>query len=278
MTDFITALVGTYTGSGLSSVQTVCTVYVIYAYCLYNRRKLWHVLIVHGIAGLLGTFIENCFIAKKLSDPFENWALLLGINEINWILHESTTVLYSLLKLELIVFSNLYKKVLRGVMFVLFLAFAGCRINIGINRVRDNTTMNFAIAQAHSYAFLVWGISDIILFSLLIANTINQLKVNATKKTITVLFKSSLPRFLFLIANTFVIVVLGQFQTLDEAQGNLNSLVWTFKGSYPLVLLFDVITTRDMIVNRSEVNDSKSNGRTSHEVKSLVAKKDELKG
>ncbi|KAJ3313232.1 hypothetical protein HDV04_002216 [Boothiomyces sp. JEL0838] len=167
----------------------------------------------------------------------------------------------------------MYKKVLRGVMLLLFLAFAGCRINIGINRVQDNTTMNFAIAQAHSYAFLVWGVSDIILFSLLIANTIDQLKVNATKKTIKVLFRSSLPRFLFLIANTFVIVVLGQLQSLDEGQQNLNALVWTFKGSYPLVLLFDVITTRDMIVNRSEVTDSKSNGKTSHEVKSIEMKK-----
>ncbi|KAJ3275842.1 hypothetical protein HDV01_006708 [Terramyces sp. JEL0728] len=270
MTDYITALVNTYSGSGLSSVQTICTMYVIYAFCLYTKKTLWYVLIVHGITGFLGTFIENCFIAKKVSDPNENWAVLLGMNEINWILHESTTVLFSLLKLELIVFSRFYRKILRGVMLVCFVAFASCRINIGVDRVRDNTTMNFAIAQAHSYAFLVWGISDLILFSLLIANTISQLKSNGSSRIVEVLFKSSLPRFLFLISNTFVIVVLGQYPTLCESLQNLNNLVWMFKGSYPLVLLFDVITTRNMIVNRVEAEIIKSSGITSNFAKSAA--------
>ncbi|KAJ3258150.1 hypothetical protein HK103_003968 [Boothiomyces macroporosus] len=262
MPDFITALVGVYTGSGLSSVQTVCTFYVIYAYCLYTRKPLWHVLIVHGITGMLGTFIENCFIAKTISNPGENWGMLLGINEINWILHESTTVLYSLLKLETIVSNRAQKLAIRGVMGACFVAFAACRINIGYHRVQDDTTMDPVIARAHSYAFIVWGTADLILFALLIANTINQCLVNATKGMILVLFSSSVPRFLFLIINTFIIVVLGQLTTMDEGQSNLNSLVWTFKGSYPLVLLFDLITTRDMLIQKAESKQTNSDKKS----------------
>ncbi|KAJ3258149.1 hypothetical protein HK103_003967 [Boothiomyces macroporosus] len=263
MTDFITALVNTYTGSGLSSVQTVCTFYIIYAYCLYTRKPLWHVLIVHAVTGMLGTFIENSFIAKTVSNPTENWAILLGLNEVNWILHESGTVLYSLLKLEVIVSHSKYKQVLRIIMMICFVAFAICRVNIGYHRVKDDTTMNPEIAKAHSYAFLVWGIADLILFGLLIANTLNQLKVNANRGLITVLFKSSVPRFMFIIANTFVIVILGQMTTLNEGQANLNNLVWVFKGSYPLVLLFDLITTRDMLIQKAESMDTRTTEKKS---------------
>ncbi|KAJ3317017.1 hypothetical protein HDV06_002207 [Boothiomyces sp. JEL0866] len=252
MPSFITALVGVYTGSGLSSVQTVCAFYVIYAYCIYTKKSLWHVLIVHGITGLLGTLVENSFIAKTISNPEENWGLLLGLNEINWILHESTTVLYSMLKLETIVTNSRHKLYLRIFMTMCFVAFAACRMNIGYHRVQDDTTGNFVIAKAHSYAFIVWGTADLVLFGLLIANTLKQMKANASKGFILVLFKSSIPRFLFLIMNTFIIVVLGQLATLNEGQANLNSLVWTFKGSYPLVLLFDVITTRDMLIQSVE--------------------------
>ncbi|KAJ3275840.1 hypothetical protein HDV01_006706 [Terramyces sp. JEL0728] len=262
MPDFITALVGVYTGSGLSSVQTVCAFYVIYAYCLYTRKPLWHVLIVHGVCGLLGTFIENCFIAKTISNPGENWGILLGINEINWILHESTTVLYSMLKLETIVTNNIQKLVLRVFMVACFVAFSACRINIGYHRVKDDTTMNLEIAKAHSYAFIVWGTSDLVLFVLLIFNTINQCRINAAKGMILTLFSSSVPRFLFLIINTFIIVVLGQLTTMDEGQSNLNSLVWTFKGSYPLVLLFDLITTRDMLIQKIESKQSGSDKKS----------------
>ena len=119
MPDFFTSLVNVYTTSGLSSVQTVCTFYIIYAYMLYTRKTLWHVLIVHAVSGMLGTFIENTFIAKQMSSPHESWAFLLGLNEINWILHESMTVLYSLLKLETIVIASTQKKILRMIMWAI---------------------------------------------------------------------------------------------------------------------------------------------------------------
>ncbi|KAJ3317016.1 hypothetical protein HDV06_002206, partial [Boothiomyces sp. JEL0866] len=128
----------------------------------------------------------------------------------------------------------------------------------------DDTTGDFVIAQAHSYAFIVWGTADLILFGLLIANTINQCKVNATKGMIMVLFTSSVPRFLFLIINTFIIVVLGQISSLNEGQANLNSLVWTFKGSYPLVLLFDLITTRDMLIQKAESKQTTSDKKSTN--------------
>lgn len=56
-----------------------------------NRNALWMILLAHAFTGFFGSLLENIFLAKKVSNPTENWAILLGLNEINWIIFEAST-------------------------------------------------------------------------------------------------------------------------------------------------------------------------------------------
>jgi hypothetical protein len=67
---------------------------IFYAYIARpgaSKTPLWNVLLLHAFTGFFGSLIENVFIAKSISNPSENWSILLGLNEANWIFHESTT-------------------------------------------------------------------------------------------------------------------------------------------------------------------------------------------
>lgn len=219
---------------------------------------------MHGITGMLGVFVENFFIAKAISSPDENWGLLLGFNEINWVLHDSSTVYYLLVKLEVNVSLEFMKKVLRGVMAMLFVVFAIFRIIIGIDRVRFNTTYNAQIARDHSYAFIIWGVADVIIFSLM-WNTLVQLKNSqgAYKALIAVVFKSSVPGISILVVNTLLIVILGQIRHPDQTAEDFNSLAWIIKGTYPIILLLDLQSTKNMLVQEAETARRKSTFQTS---------------
>ncbi|KAJ3345818.1 hypothetical protein HDU91_007226 [Kappamyces sp. JEL0680] len=235
--DFPTALLSTYSGSGLVWSQVVGTatetnpgcVLIAYSYCLQPQflrsRPLWKVLLTHAITGFLGSFCENIFLAKQISDPNENWAVLLGLNELNWIIFESSTVAYSILKLDIIILDPRHVLWLHRVMFVLFLGFAAFRIDIGVLRYRFNTTMNEDIAQAHAHAFVWWGVADLIVLVLLMHYTLDYVKM------------------------AILIVIVGQLTASSQAVTNLNTWVWTVKGVYPIVLLFDMQTTKTVLAS-----------------------------
>ncbi|KAI8898792.1 hypothetical protein BC833DRAFT_588389 [Globomyces pollinis-pini] len=153
----------------------------------------------------------------------------------------------------------MHKKVLNGILVTCLVIFALLRLNIGYLRFRDNTTMNPSIATAHSYAFLIWGFADLVIFVLLIQNTIS-LGSQSVDGLLGTLFKSSIPRITILVLNTFLIVVLGQLSTpLSVGMNNLNSLAWAIKGTYPIILMFDMHTTKDMLLMTQE---KLSNGLT----------------
>ncbi|KAI8892671.1 hypothetical protein BC833DRAFT_610986 [Globomyces pollinis-pini] len=260
VTDFGTLFLESYTKSGLAWVQTIGCLFIIYGYFVSNKKFLWKVLLAHGISGLLGLIIENFFIAKQQSNKAENWAFLLLINEVNWIIHEASTVLYSSVKLSAIVTNNMHKKILNGILISSLVIFALLRLNIGYLRFRDNVTMNPSIATAHSYAFLIWGFADLIIFALLVQNTIN-LGSQAIDGLLGTLLKSSIPRITILVLNTFLIVILGQLPApLSVGMNNLNSLAWSIKGTYPIILMFDMHTTKDMLLmTQTRLNSSMEN-------------------
>jgi hypothetical protein len=267
-TDFSTLLLQTYTKSGLAWVQTVGCIWCIWGYFTNSKKQLWNILFAHAFTGLVGIFLENVFIAKQACCSNENWSFLLGINEINWIVHESTTVLFSLFKLETIFTSDVVKKALRAFMMALLVAFTIFRGMIGYFRVKDNTTMNAAIAQSHSWAFIFWGIADMVIFGLLIQNTVFHMKHStaAMFSLIGTLFKSYIPRIFILVVNTLAIVILGQFTTMSTFQSNLNQLAWAIKGTYPLILLIDLQTTRNILMMKSSSDSPSTFVKSEHRV------------
>ncbi|KAI8898791.1 hypothetical protein BC833DRAFT_588386 [Globomyces pollinis-pini] len=142
------------------------------------------------------------------------------------------------------------KKALHMVLGVCLIIFALLRFNIGRVRFTDNTLNNVAIGKAHSYAFLIWGLTDLIVFGLLIQNTVS-IGSQAVDGILKTLFKSSIPRIMILVINTFIIVILGQiipYNPSGVSLNNLNNLAWAIKGTYPIILLFDMHTTKDMLM------------------------------
>jgi hypothetical protein len=244
---FNTALLQTYTTAGLPSLtwgQSVACVLILYAYMISNKKLNWNILLLHAISGFFGTMIEgtmieNTFIAKGMCCPTENWAILLGLNEICWIVHESTTVIYSLVKLETVIINQKIKLGLRAIMGLLFIGFCVFRIQIGVLRVANNTTGNKAIGVAHANAFIFWGLADLIIFGLLVWNAQAEISKYENSQTATlfmVLMQSSVPKLMIIVGNTFLIVIVGNLQG-DQPQSvsDLNTFIWSVKGAYPVL-------------------------------------------
>jgi hypothetical protein len=235
---FETAWLQTYAGSGLAWVQSCSCVLIMYAYVISNKKFNWKILLAHGVSGFCGTMIENTFIAKKVCCSAENWAILLGLNEICWIVHEASTVIYSQIKLETVIMNKKVKLALRGVMGLLFIGFVIFRIQIGVLRVQYNTTGNALIGEAHSNAFIFWGLADLIIFGLLIYNAhieITKHENSQSASLFLVLTQSSVPKLFVIVLNTILIVIVGQIRgTPSQGISDLNTLIWSVKGTYPV--------------------------------------------
>jgi multisubunit Na+/H+ antiporter MnhG subunit len=240
-----------YTKNSFAWIQTVGSIWIIYAYVLSNKKKLWQCLLLHAFCGFIAIAIENYYNARKACCVDENWRFLLGFNELFWSLNEVTAVLYSLLKMEAIIVTNSgIKKFINYLMAILLTAFILCRGYVGFLRVRDNTTYNPEIQRALSVAFSFWLIADLIIFLFLIAYTIrNWFKVNGNLRGVVgSLFTTSLARMLIITANTLAMVVLGQIQDKSLLVTDLYDLTWSIKGTYSIILLFDLQATKNSVM------------------------------
>ncbi|KAI8821724.1 uncharacterized protein EV422DRAFT_429647 [Fimicolochytrium jonesii] len=240
--------------TGMNWVQLVGCTMVMYGYLISNRRGLWTIVLAHGAAGFLGTIMESAFIANDKCEGATRVGLILGFNELNWITNEIATVYYSLCKIEVIITQDTYRRYLRYFMGVLALIFTGFRMNIGILRVRDNVTGNPAISEAHSWAFIIWGIADLLIFFMLVGKTYmdihdakQQQNIRGAGDLIMTLMKSSLLRLIIICANTLAIVVVGQIKNPTPTLAGFNQFLWMIKGTYPIILLFDILTTQAII-------------------------------
>lgn len=237
-------------------VQLVGCFYIFYQFALSDKRYAWKVLLAHALSGFCGSIIETCYAANTTCNTGINVAWLLGINEINWIIHEASTVLYSFLKFIPAIRTNQGKNILKGLMAVLFVIFAALRINIGVLRSSKNKLGDAEIDLAHAWAFIVWGFSDIVVLVLMIyhwsVETTNPDSISS--RTISSLVQSSLPRISIIIGNTILIVIAGIIGSygspaIISSTGfqNFNLMLWMIKGTYPIILLMDLISTKTML-------------------------------
>ncbi|KAI8611663.1 hypothetical protein BC830DRAFT_1140233, partial [Chytriomyces sp. MP71] len=144
-------------------------------------------------------------------------------------------------------------------MSVAFVIFAALRINIGRLRFAHNRLGDTDIGEAHSYAFIVWGISDLLIFCIMMYATASQMGGKTGVKSVVGTFiKSSVPRIGIICLNTFAIVVMGQITNPSPRASNYNTLLWAIKGSYPCILLIDVLVTREMLMPPSRANGTSS--------------------
>ncbi|KAJ3417605.1 hypothetical protein HDV05_000062 [Chytridiales sp. JEL 0842] len=227
---------------------------IFYCYWLSRGEVLWNVLLVHAISGFVGTLIEDAFIGAGLcaiQNP--SLAIMLAVNEVNWTLHEGTTVYYSFLKTAVIITSQRAKRAAVLFLFLLFLVFAGCRAYIGFLRFTQNMLTSPEIEAAHAYAYISWGIADLMILVLLCWNVWVHVKASGkggSSKVITTLMMSSVPRIAVIFFNTLSVVITGAFHNSSKGNrtlSNFTTLIWLIKGTYPFILLMDMIMTKSMI-------------------------------
>ncbi|KAI8607454.1 hypothetical protein BC830DRAFT_1158763 [Chytriomyces sp. MP71] len=214
----------------------------------------FYIQLALSLTGFFGILVETLFSALRCSDNMDpKFAYLLALNEINWIVYESSTVLYSYIKTRTAIRNCSFLNVCNMVMIFAFIAFTGARIYIGWLRFTTDTLMDLNISRAHSYAFLVWGASDLVVFGLMMFSTWNQLQTSDGSQTNTsakVLVKSSIPRISVLCCNTFSIVVVAQLPVpLSPIMAGFNRLIWMVKGTYPSILLLDMLLTKEMLMS-----------------------------
>ena len=252
--------------SGPAWIELVGSALLIYGFLVSGQKKgLWLVLLMVGITGFLGVLLQNVFSAREMCCSVQGWGILLAFNEINWALNSIGAVLYSLLKLETVIPNPKIKQLVRISVGLSMLGYTIFRIYIGVLRAMYNTPMNTQIEQAHSGAFAFWGIADLIIFGLLIYNVVRHLMDHAnyqiSKAISTTMLFSSFPRFFVIVFNTFFLIILSQLTSYNPTNAtyqDLMNLGWMIKGTYPLILLFDIHTTKEMLVNtyRSAVTDA----------------------
>ncbi|KAJ3135951.1 hypothetical protein HK101_004073, partial [Irineochytrium annulatum] len=225
---------------------------------------------LHAVSGFAGTLMETAFSAARCSGNYDgNFAYIILFNEINWIVHESSTVLYSYMKTCVIITSEGMRNMVSIGMGSLFLIFAGLRANIGRLRFTQDTLGSESISAAHSYAFIVWGTADFIILCLLVYFVRDHVKNSSTgsgkgPSLMMTLFKSSVPRIGIIFFNTFAIVIVGQYYNSTNLRlGTFNSYLWLCKGAYPAILLLDVLMTKSLLIEaKTKSNQNQSTNRS----------------
>ncbi|KAI8618434.1 hypothetical protein BC830DRAFT_1108980, partial [Chytriomyces sp. MP71] len=155
--------------------QLIGCFFIFYCYLFAEKKPIWNVLLVVGITGFVGGLVETLFQALRCAgntDP--NVAYLIAFNEINWIIYEASTVLFSYIKASTVIINERVRTAANVFMAVAFVIFAGLRINIGRLRFAHNRLKDAEIGQAHSYAFIIWGITDLLIFFIMMYATAKQ--------------------------------------------------------------------------------------------------------
>ncbi|KAJ3327843.1 hypothetical protein HDU76_011027, partial [Blyttiomyces sp. JEL0837] len=216
--------------------------------------------LVHAISGFMGELIEDAYIGTvncELTNPI--FAYLLLFNEINWTLHESSTVYYSFIKTRIVIINKTVEKAMEITMIVLFVAFVALRANIARLRFTHNVLMDDDIRTAHSYAYIAWGFADLVVLVLLVWNVLDQMRnlSNAGGRMVKTLMHSSVPRIGVIFINTLCIVITSYIESGDTTLQNFSVFLWLVKGTYPIILLLDILMTRFLLYNISDHEPSK---------------------
>ncbi|KAJ3118758.1 hypothetical protein HK098_005840 [Nowakowskiella sp. JEL0407] len=255
------------------------SIIIVYGYILSNKKFLWQILLVNGISGTLGIIIQTSFLAVHWDPNSTHPNLLrcndiaptgstvrdvlnvfLGINEMFWYLNEITIVLYSFFKIETVTSVTIprrYGLVLRAVMLVFVIAYLPLRIVIGIIRRRDDARWNDAIADAHAYAFSSWGFVELIIIGMLIQAAVYAKRESQNASNIiTTIFSSSILRLLIISVNQIAIAIATRFKSTESLEDFKNCL-WLIRGAYPMIMLFDILSTQTLLVERSRNNSNR---------------------
>ncbi|KAI9358008.1 hypothetical protein DFJ73DRAFT_758133 [Zopfochytrium polystomum] len=220
---------------------------ILYTYSLSQRKSLWTVLLLHAVGGLLGTLIENAWVAAAncgLVSPGPggagsraSWVLLA--NEANWTMHEAAVVAYSFVKTRVVVTGGRARAVLTAGMAGLLAFYVVARFNVGRVRAARNALADAEVAAAHGYVYAVWLVADAVLMGLLAWNVAAHVRAGRGRgrgrgrrggvgpglaaaeeegdddgaeeeksRVVRTLLSSSLPRFAVIFCNTAAIAVL----------------------------------------------------------------------
>ncbi|KAI9324718.1 hypothetical protein DFJ73DRAFT_966177 [Zopfochytrium polystomum] len=242
--------------SGLYWSTAVGCTLILYCFSFSARQTLWVVLLAHAVAGLAAVLLETAWLAAVNCDyPAPAW--VLGVNEVNWAVHNSAAVLYSYYKTSVILRSVAVQRTVRFLLSALLLAYLTTRGNIAWLRVEANQLWNDDIHLAHTFAFAIWGIADVGLMILLVLCVLDYVGDGGNRQKngvfmVKTLLQSSIPRFAVIFINTLMLSIESLLAKVAdsprlEAAGLVAGMI---KGTYPILLLLDILTTRFLLYRR----------------------------
>jgi hypothetical protein len=252
---------------GPQNIEIIGAILLVYCYSFSKSTDVWKVLFVMGISGLCGNFLQALYDllrSKGIDSPM--LSILLIFNEVFWLyvthnvdyfknnnnrsnncsLMEAAALYYSYLKLSVVITDKktlkIYDSLIASLLFLFFLL----RLNIGITRFEANSLLGPEITKAHSYAYYVWALCDLVILGIFLTNYNSFLK-KGNKLAILVL-NSSAPRMLVILINTLVIAFI---QIPDHAPASdvvvPVALPWLIKRAYNVIFLIDCVITRNMV-------------------------------
>ncbi|KAJ1569365.1 hypothetical protein HK096_003339, partial [Nowakowskiella sp. JEL0078] len=257
-----------------SFVLLVSSILMLYGYLVSNKRRLWAILLVNSISGILGILIQSAFKSfnndltivssvispcnKVVSDDAQRvLGILLGVNEFFWYLNEISTVLYAFLKIETVTSSTLPVTVSRIIRYALLFwatSYFPLRVYIGYLRATHHVVFDADIMYAHGYAYISWGVMELVILGMLVHAVlfVKSEGVNG-KSMVAMVLSSSVFRLLLISLNQVAIAFVARYAIIRDQIQNyeplsvVNLFIWLARGVYPAILLMDILSTQSLL-------------------------------
>ncbi|KAJ3122465.1 hypothetical protein HK098_002803 [Nowakowskiella sp. JEL0407] len=253
---------------------------------LFIRSKILNFPVFHkknAISGTCGIIIQTAFAAvnvapdhiipstagcNNLLTPSGQSAIgvMLGVNELFWFLNETSIVLYSFFKVETVTsvtMGKVPKLVLRCIMAVFVVGYLPLRIYIGYLRTSHHTTWDVDIGYAHGFAFTSWAFVELVIMGMLFQAAFYAKKeTQSASQIIGTIFSSSILRLMIISLNQIAIAIVTRIPT-NPSLGVFENCLWLIRGVYPMILMFDILSTRSLLFERAGSTGNNSFPHTS---------------
>ncbi|KAJ3122466.1 hypothetical protein HK098_002804 [Nowakowskiella sp. JEL0407] len=248
------------------------SVLMAYSYTLSNRKFLWNILLVNAISGIIGIIVQTSFTAVNVVDakasvsnrgcndiyPKDGSAqaalgYMLGTNEAFWYLNEVSIKVETVTKVTL---ARPIGLALRALMGAFVIAYLPLRIFIGYLRTKNHTDWDDEIGRAHAFAFIAWGLAELIIAGMLMQAAIYAKDQASVLQIIRTIFSSSIFRLLVISINQICIVIVSLIPKPAgkkyDAESVFEDVLWLIRGIYPMIMIVDILSTQTLLAQQSE--------------------------
>ncbi|KAG4091557.1 hypothetical protein H8356DRAFT_1707408 [Neocallimastix lanati (nom. inval.)] len=232
-------------------------------YIHVGKGKYWKVLLYAAVAGLIGAIIENftlAYICQKSQHDNHTKVFTFFIEEFFWVICEYSIPYLNLIKMEALSTEKMVK-IIKIIIVVLFIPFAGARLYDGYDRMMEGYLNTPFSRKCHGIAFGIMTISDIICTIFIIYFVKNKNKNNSfgSNNVISYIKNSSYTILIAVDIVSMILSILYIISTLFPENSDLESSTIIF---HCFKSVFILILSTDALIFKYEVNGSSTNQRS----------------